>query len=386
MKNLFTFLSIVLLSSSSLLAQTDAERVANWQLPIYGWFAGAAVPTVGIDAYPRKEAKAEAVTSFDAVSVDFDASWASVAGEGNVIANISGNSASNTGFSDLKDAAFKVLYDENKMYILLQFFDDDVTGNESIDLCLSPYFKLDVADRTDFPTAWYTRWSQFGANKLTFKKSGFISALMPSFDAAGIGSVIWEGTTETLTSNLSLVDKTVEGSNTVKWVISIGYPVLTGEYRPLFNKEIWKTLNGGKGISFDLVINDTDTDDGLDGNGTPKPAVYWWNEAGGESWWSTIYSGFLGTSDKVISGLDLINNQTGLFVYPNPANSMIALKNISFLNIKSITINNISGQMVKNVNLFDNGLINIQDLQSGVYFVRVLSGDNTLNTLKFIKQ
>ncbi|HEY3372376.1 MAG TPA: T9SS type A sorting domain-containing protein [Prolixibacteraceae bacterium] len=384
MKNLFTFLSIVLFSISSLFAQTDAERVAKWQLPIYGWFAGAAAPAVGIDAYPRQEAKAEVVTSFDAAAVDFDTKWGSVAGDGNVIANISGNSASNTGFSDLKDAAFKVLYDENKMYILLQFFDDDITGNESINLCLSPYFKLDAPDRTDFPTAWYTRWSQFGANKLVFNKTGFASALMANFDVDGIGSVIWEGTTETLTNNLSLVDKTVEGSNKVKWIISIGYPVLTGEYRPLFNKEIWKTLNGGKGISFDLVINDTDTDDGLDGNGTPKPAIYWWNEAIGESWWSNIFAGFLGV--KNTTGLDLIPTQAELSVYPNPANNSIVLKNSSSFKIKSVSINNISGQLVKHINAFEESSINIQDLRSGVYFVHVITDGNIVNNLKFIKQ
>lgn len=386
MKNLFTLLCIALMSVSNLFAQTDTERVANWQLPIYDWFAGAAVPADGIDAYPRKEIKAEAVTSFDEVTVDFDAKWANIAGEGNAIANISGNSASNTGFSDLKDAAFKVIYDENKMYVLLQFFDEDVIGTESIDLCLSPYFKLNVADRADSPTAWYTRWSQFGANKLTFNKTGFLSAMMPGFDVDGVGSVVWEGTTETLTNNLSLTDKTVVGSNTVKWIITIGYPALTGEYSPVFNKEMWKMLNGGKGISFDLEIVDRDTDDGLDGDGNPKPAVYWWNEAGGESWLSTIYSGFIATSDAVISGTDRIYNSSELAVYPNPANNYIDLKNSSSLNIKSVSISNISGQLVKNITSFNDGSINIQDLHTGIYFVQVITGDNTLNTLKFIKQ
>jgi len=81
-----------------------------------------------------------------------------------------------------------------------------------------------------------------------------------------------------------------------------------------------------------------------------------------------------------------IYNPTDLAVYPNPANNTIALKNMSSMNIQSIAITNISGQLVKTLKTYDGGQINVQDLRSGVYFVRVLSSDNTVNTLRFIKQ
>jgi len=59
---------------------------------------------------------------------------------------------------------------------------------------------------------------------------------------------------------------------------------------------------------------------------------------------------------------------------------------MSSMNIQSIAITNISGQLVKTLKTYDGGQINVQDLRSGVYFVRVLSSDNTVNTLRFIKQ
>ena len=308
MKKVFTLMFIVLLSMTKMYAQSDDQYVANWQLPIDFWFAGVAAPAEGIDGVQRKQAMAEAVTNFDAVSADFDATWASVPGDGNVIGasseNIFGLAGSNTGPDDFKDAAFKVLYDESSMYILLQFTDDDVTGEEFVELCTSPYLKLDATDREDFPTAWYTRWSQFGANKITVSKNGLSAAMMVNFDSDGVGHIDWGGTTDILSNNIFVDDHTVVGSNTVKWIISVGYPALTGEYRPDFNTEIWKSLNEGKGISFDMKVNDKDADDALSADEVPvqQPAEYWWNSTNYDGWMCTIYAGFLGAKDGGSTG------------------------------------------------------------------------------------
>jgi hypothetical protein len=85
------------------------------------------------------------------------------------------------------------------------------------------------------------------------------------------------------------------------------------------------------------------------------------------------------------TGLNRVYNPSDLTVYPNPANTTISLKNASSLNIQSIAVVNMSGQLVKQVSLYDGGPINVQDLRSGVYFLRVITGDNVSNTLKFIK-
>jgi len=304
MRKLFTFLIVATLSMLHGFAQTDAEITAKWQFPIDWWFPNAPVPEGGIENYPRSQAMAEMRTGFNAATAKFDEVWASVAGNGNVIGSTAGHilglPASNKGADDFKDAAFKVIYDESNMYILLQWTDDDVTGNESAELCLAPYFKLDVDDKAQ----WYSRYSQFGANKLQFNNKGFSAAMMVNFDADGKGSINWGGTTETLTNNLFLDDKSVAGTKTVKWIITIGYPALTGEYRPDFSVDSWKALNGGKGISFDMKVNDVDTDDAFNTDATPvqKPAEYWWSSTSNDAWQSNMYAGFLGAKSSTSGG------------------------------------------------------------------------------------
>ena len=345
----------------------DDAIVANWQLPIDWWFAGAAAPEVGIDEYPRKEIMAYGTTAFDAMAADFDATWTGISGTGNVIGatadNIKGIAASNTGANDFKDAAFKVLYDENNMYVLVQWTDEDVTGTESIEVCLSPYFKLDAVDRVDFPTAWYTRWSQFGANKLKFNKTGFAEAMLVNVDVDGKGTINWGGTTPTLTDNLFVDDKTAVGSKTVKWIVSIGFPVLTGEYRPDFNMAIWQELNSGKGISFDMKVNDVDADDALNSDATPKaaPAEYWWNATNNDCWMSTMYAGFLDAADLSIGIDQSISTVNSIF-------SLVTPDQIQFKTNANVAIYNTLGQQVmakKNVSQ-----IELSGLSKGVYIVR----------------
>jgi len=376
MKKQITFLSIALLSISSVFAQnTDSAYVANWQLPIDWWFAGVTAPAEGIDAYPRSQAMAQPVANFDAATADFDAAWVSVAGNGNVIgataANILGLAASYAGADDLKDAAFKVLYDETNMYVLLQFTDDDVTGGEYVEICLAPYFKLDAADRTDFPTAWYTRWSQFGANKLGFNKNGFDAAMMVNFDAAGLGSINWGGTTNILTENLFVDNKTAVASKTVKWIITIGYPVLTGEFRPEFNTGIWKALNDGKGISFDVKISDKDANDALDASDPPvaKPAEYWWSTTNNDCWMSTIYAGFLGAD----AGVGIKNTKQVASIF-----NIVASNRIELNKSANIYIYNSIGQLVVAKNNVD--IIDISNLKHGVY---IIQADN--EAIKFVR-
>jgi len=376
MKKLITLLTIAFLSVANLFAQnTDSAYVANWQLPIDWWFAGAPAPAEGIDAYPRSVATAQSLATFDPATADFDATWNSLNGTGYVIgataANILGVPASNTGSEDLKNAVYKVAYDESNMYILLKWTDDDVTGTESVELCLSHYFKLNVTDRTDFPTAWYTRWSQFGANKVLFDKNGFNAAMMVNFDAAGVGSINWGGTTPTLTDNLFLDDKTAIGSKTVKWIFTIGYPVLTGEYRPEFNPTIWKALNSTKGISFDLKINDVDGDDALN-TGTPPapaPAEYWWNSTSNDCWMSTMYAGYL----SAFSGVGMAEPVIKTNIFGKITHDKIELNKIA-----NVEIFNMLGQPImskKSVNQID-----LKGLKSGAYIIRANN-----ESMKFVR-
>lgn len=289
---MITLLVAALLCAPALFAQTDADYVSNWQMPIYSWFTPS-IPSVGVDAYPRAQAEAYKVENFSAQAADFDAVWSSVMGDGFKIASQLGYTPSHKGADDFKDAAFKVLYDDYNMYVLVQYTDDDVTGNESVELMWAPYFKLDGSKNPNPDSyAWTQRFAAFGAYKATFKKVGFDAAMMLTFDNIGAGTINWGGTNALLNGSLSITNKTAVGSSTVKQIIRIGYDALTGEARPVFDVDTWKALNDGKGISFDIKVNDFDTNDEMNG-AIKDPAAYWWNATNNDGYQSTIYSGFL---------------------------------------------------------------------------------------------
>uniref|UniRef100_UPI004049BBD4 T9SS type A sorting domain-containing protein n=1 Tax=Flavobacterium sp. TaxID=239 RepID=UPI004049BBD4 len=76
-------------------------------------------------------------------------------------------------------------------------------------------------------------------------------------------------------------------------------------------------------------------------------------------------------------------NQNNLEVslYPNPANNVL---NIEMTNeVKSIEIYNIQGQKVKAANQKQ---INVSDLASGMYMIRIQDTENAVSTKKFMKQ
>jgi len=354
MKTLTSFFFAALLSVSSVFAQADDAFVANWVLPIQGWYSGADAPIEGVAAHPRSVAAVTSVDAFDAASADFDAVWAT-AGVENTLANQLGFGLSDNGAEDFT-GSFKVLYDESNIYILLQWTEENVTGTESAEVCLSPYFKLDATPRSDAPTLWYNRWSQFGAHKLTFKKTGFDVAMMVTFDANGAGDIAWGGTTETITNNTFVDDKTASGSSTVKWIITIGYPVLTGSQRPTFTST--DLLNG---ISFDLKVNDVDGDDALSADEVPvlKPAEYWFSATNNEAYRSTIYAGFL---VKDNSGTTSVN-QVKAIDFATITSTQIELNAAA-----NVTVYNALGKQI--IDAKNATIVNVSNLSKGAYIVR----------------
>ena len=291
MKKLFTMMLVTLFCVPGLFAQQDEGDslfVVGWTTPVASWW-----PKPAAEAPVREQATAIEVTAFDAVGCDFDAEWAKLPGNGYALDVQLGLNASHKGPDDFKDAAFKVVADASNMYILLQYTDDDVTGNETVEIAWAPYLAINAKRAiTGLEGAWYARYVEFGGYKAAFKATGFDAAMMVT---GATGAVNWGGTNELLTANLFMDDHTTAGSSTIKIIYTIGYPALTGEARPEFDLDIWNTLNEGKGITLDLKVNDVDTDDELNTDPTPvkKPAEYWWNTPTNDCWAITFYAGFL---------------------------------------------------------------------------------------------
>lgn len=76
-----------------------------------------------------------------------------------------------------------------------------------------------------------------------------------------------------------------------------------------------------------------------------------------------------------------------ILLFPNPTNDIITIRNDSGLNLKSALIMDISGRILKSVNLNKlgrDGVISLQNFTSGHYFVKINSNDGNI-VRRFIK-
>lgn len=76
----------------------------------------------------------------------------------------------------------------------------------------------------------------------------------------------------------------------------------------------------------------------------------------------------------ITTGIQNIDLENGISVYPNPSSDFVNIKNNSQIAIKSIQIMNTIGQLVKTVD--GNNGISLQELAAGNYFLKINSADN----------
>lgn len=82
-------------------------------------------------------------------------------------------------------------------------------------------------------------------------------------------------------------------------------------------------------------------------------------------------------------GIETVVND--LFVYPNPANSLITIEWSSGTG-KTIQLMDALGRNIQTINATENHIsINIEHLSVGIYFIKV-EGENGSTTQKFVKQ
>ena len=79
-----------------------------------------------------------------------------------------------------------------------------------------------------------------------------------------------------------------------------------------------------------------------------------------------------------------LNSISPFNLYPNPANDVLKIQNDTNYKIENITIINVLGKKVLQINDFDSE-VNIQDLQKGFYIVEINS-ENKKFRLKFLKE
>jgi hypothetical protein len=367
----------------------DAAVVANWKFPVAYWFPNGAIPTVGIANYPRAQMVADSIGNFDAAGAVFDEVWTSLTKQGNgySIANTTGNPASHTGPADFT-GAMKVVYDQNNIYILLKYTDDDITGKESVELMWAPDLSIPAIAAlpvAQLPTgnaqqAPYSRYGNFGGYKATYSNKGYSNCMIVDFNAAGTGNINWAGTNTILTQSLSYDDKTDLGSHDVKAIYTIGYQALTGNAyptalngRPNFTPAIWRLLNSKKGISFDIHIIDDDANDALN-TATPavkKPQEYWWNSTNNDGYAQTYYSGFIAPKQILTDVNSIYSNKPAIF-------AEVTSTQIKLTQNANVVVFNSVGKRV--LTLKETNNVDLTDLKQGVYIIRANN-----ETLKFVR-
>jgi hypothetical protein len=80
-------------------------------------------------------------------------------------------------------------------------------------------------------------------------------------------------------------------------------------------------------------------------------------------------------------GIDQINNNSTLLIYPNPAKNLIS---INYTGFKKIDILDLNGRTIKTVSTSDKS-ISISDINRGEYIINIYSENKLIATQKFFK-
>ena len=131
----------------------------------------------------------------------------------------------------------------------------------------------------------------------------------------------------------------------------------------------------GAELGFEVAV--MDNDGGYEG-------ALSWNATENMAHKSSLYFGTV--TLEMATGVNNINKTSnGVTVYPNPASSVLTIKNAAAGQL--VSIYNITGQNVKNVKLNSfNSQISISDLKQGIYVMKVLDKEDDSSVVRFIKR
>ena len=93
------------------------------------------------------------------------------------------------------------------------------------------------------------------------------------------------------------------------------------------------------------------------------------------------YSAVAKAASALLSNNEIITQKFS--IYPNPANDLVTISKNSAIDITSITVTDINGRIVKEINN-DATTINVSDLNAGVYFLKINTAEGS-GTTKLIK-
>ena len=92
------------------------------------------------------------------------------------------------------------------------------------------------------------------------------------------------------------------------------------------------------------------------------------------------YTSFLNTNENLMEG--------SYKLFPNPANSEINILSLSNSNYYNIEIHDLTGRIVKieNSRISNNTTLDVSDLKSGNYIIKITDNNGKVESLKMIKR
>ncbi len=146
--------------------------------------------------------------------------------------------------------------------------------------------------------------------------------------------------------------------------------------------DVWSACNGSAVWTSNLVTLDTYSGQGMNTgyaalkfSGTPNTYGYAKFDKSVSGGWTEF--GYF------TDGVGVTDWSNTIAVYPNPVVETLCINNAEG---SHVAIYNMKGQQVRLVEHADaNTTVNVSSLSAGVYFVRI-TGDNRVNTVKFVKE
>ena len=73
-------------------------------------------------------------------------------------------------------------------------------------------------------------------------------------------------------------------------------------------------------------------------------------------------------------------------VYPNPTKDKLAISSTNRDEVMKVEVTDINGKVLSTRELRSNEVIDVSDISSGIYFVKIVSTDNEVTQIKFVKE
>lgn len=204
-------------------------------------------------------------------------------------------------------------------------------------------------------------------------------------------------------------DPTSPGNSFVGTGTSGVYDYDLGDLYTIQGMSFWNQNDGGPGPAGITGVQDVTIQSSTDGGsytnipgaptviaqvatGVSAPETFLWTPVDAafiriivDSNWGDTNTGYgeIAFDGELALSIEDNSLDTGLSIYPNPARDQVHISNQTSIDLQRVLIYDVTGQLVKTVALngrAHNTSINISDLSSGIYMVKVLTSNSS--TLK----